>query len=199
MKAIKLVTGVTPTCWRPPFGDVDDRIRAIAHALGLQTIIWQHDSFDWEVSAGKVTPEQVDDNYNNFIQLAQNGSLDTVCIFLADLSTNSQDVSGRVHFINTRTEQFHNVRSCQVLSSTEGGIPGRIGFSLYLGHYWSSGYSTSSQSAWRWIKPSRTSNQITRYLRLRNVSHPSFHAIITLTIFRHFGQETGVQWLKQQR
>ena len=23
MKAIKLVTGVTPTCWRPPFGDVD--------------------------------------------------------------------------------------------------------------------------------------------------------------------------------
>jgi hypothetical protein len=23
MKAIKLVTGVTPTCWRPPYGDVD--------------------------------------------------------------------------------------------------------------------------------------------------------------------------------
>ena len=25
MKAIKLVTGVTPTCWRPPYGDVDVR------------------------------------------------------------------------------------------------------------------------------------------------------------------------------
>ena len=23
MKMIKLVTGVTPTCWRPPYGDVD--------------------------------------------------------------------------------------------------------------------------------------------------------------------------------
>ena len=23
IKAIKLVTGVTPTCWRPPYGDVD--------------------------------------------------------------------------------------------------------------------------------------------------------------------------------
>jgi hypothetical protein len=25
MQAIKLVTGVTPTCWRPPYGDVDVR------------------------------------------------------------------------------------------------------------------------------------------------------------------------------
>lgn len=25
MQAIKAVTGVTPTCWRPPFGDVDVR------------------------------------------------------------------------------------------------------------------------------------------------------------------------------
>ena len=23
MQAINLVTGVTPTCWRPPYGDVD--------------------------------------------------------------------------------------------------------------------------------------------------------------------------------
>ncbi|KAI0268546.1 hypothetical protein BGY98DRAFT_1109211 [Russula aff. rugulosa BPL654] len=49
IKAIKLVTGVTPTCWRPPYGDVDDRIRYIANQLGLQTIIWKYDSFDWRV------------------------------------------------------------------------------------------------------------------------------------------------------
>ncbi|KAG1846119.1 hypothetical protein C8R48DRAFT_733320 [Suillus tomentosus] len=35
MEAIKLVVG-------PPYGDVDDRVRAIAHALGLRTIIWQY-------------------------------------------------------------------------------------------------------------------------------------------------------------
>jgi len=44
VKAIKLVTGVTPTCWRAPFGDVDDRIRTIAHGLGLQHMMWEYDS-----------------------------------------------------------------------------------------------------------------------------------------------------------
>lgn len=39
-KIIKDVLGVTPTFWRPPYGDVDNRVRAIAKAMGLQTSIW---------------------------------------------------------------------------------------------------------------------------------------------------------------
>ena len=39
-KIMKDVTGVTPTFWRPPFGDVDNRVRAIATAMGLKTSIW---------------------------------------------------------------------------------------------------------------------------------------------------------------
>lgn len=39
-KIIKDVLGVTPTYWRPPYGDVDNRVRAIAKAMGLQTSIW---------------------------------------------------------------------------------------------------------------------------------------------------------------
>ncbi|KAJ3726472.1 putative chitin deacetylase [Lentinula guzmanii] len=77
MKAIKLVLGVTPTCWRPPFGDVDDRIRAIAEGLGLQTIIWQYDSFDWEEQSGNITAAQVYTNYDNFIARAENGTFNT--------------------------------------------------------------------------------------------------------------------------
>ena len=34
--------GITPTTWRAPYGDVDDRIRFIAHALGLTTVLWDH-------------------------------------------------------------------------------------------------------------------------------------------------------------
>lgn len=30
IKVMKYVMGITPTCWRPPYGDVDDRIRGIA-------------------------------------------------------------------------------------------------------------------------------------------------------------------------
>jgi len=74
MKAIKLVVGVTPTCWRPPFGDMDDRIRSIAHALGLTTIVWQYDSNDWQVEAGQATVQQVNQNYQNLINGAKNGT-----------------------------------------------------------------------------------------------------------------------------
>ena len=78
MNAIKLAIGVTPTCWRPPFGDTDDRIRAIAKGLGLRTIIWGYDSNDWQVGSTNTTPAQVDANYQNLIASAKNGTFNSV-------------------------------------------------------------------------------------------------------------------------
>ncbi|EGF99006.1 family 4 carbohydrate esterase [Melampsora larici-populina 98AG31] len=40
MKAIKDVIGVTPNCARPPYGDVDDRVRYIMKSMGLSVILW---------------------------------------------------------------------------------------------------------------------------------------------------------------
>ncbi|KAK0459197.1 uncharacterized protein EV420DRAFT_1538860 [Desarmillaria tabescens] len=77
MQAIKLVTGVTPKCWRPPFGDVDDRIRAIANALGLQTVIWKYDSNDWKAGTGNITTATVDANYQALINNATSGTFST--------------------------------------------------------------------------------------------------------------------------
>ncbi|KAG7449836.1 glycoside hydrolase/deacetylase [Guyanagaster necrorhizus] len=74
---IKLVTGVTPKCWRPPFGDVDDRIRAIANALGLQTVIWKYDSNDWKAGTGNITAATVDANYQALINNATSGTFST--------------------------------------------------------------------------------------------------------------------------
>ncbi|KAL7417365.1 hypothetical protein BDY24DRAFT_88798 [Mrakia frigida] len=45
--------GKIPAHWRPPFGDVDNRVRAIAkEVFGLQTIIWgvERDSEDWTLT-----------------------------------------------------------------------------------------------------------------------------------------------------
>lgn len=60
-KAIKEVIGVTPTTMRPPFGDIDDRVRAIAMAMGMIPIMWSRtpsggvfDTDDWRVAAGHV-------------------------------------------------------------------------------------------------------------------------------------------------
>ncbi|KAL9713262.1 hypothetical protein Ac2012v2_004502 [Leucoagaricus gongylophorus] len=74
MKLMKLVIGVIPTCWRPPFGDTDDRIRFIADQLGLRTIIWKYDSFDWTFGTGEVTKAQIDANYQNIMDQAKSGT-----------------------------------------------------------------------------------------------------------------------------
>jgi peptidoglycan/xylan/chitin deacetylase (PgdA/CDA1 family) len=64
-KLIHDVLGVTVTCWRPPYGDVDDRIRFIANELGMKTIIWDHDTFDWEWTQTGV--KTVEENYNKLL------------------------------------------------------------------------------------------------------------------------------------
>lgn len=60
-KAIKTVLGVTPTTMRPPFGDIDDRVRAISMAMGMIPIMWSRtptggvfDTNDWRVADGQV-------------------------------------------------------------------------------------------------------------------------------------------------
>lgn len=64
-KAIKDVIGVTPTLMRPPFGDIDDRVRAISLAMGMVPVIWTStgtgatfDTNDWKVPGGVVTGTQ---------------------------------------------------------------------------------------------------------------------------------------------
>lgn len=79
IRAIKEATGVTVTSWRPPFGDVDDRVRAIAHQMGLRTIIWDKDSVDWGLPSpaneniGKETQETVDSYFQDWIDERVNG------------------------------------------------------------------------------------------------------------------------------
>ncbi|PWN23700.1 glycoside hydrolase/deacetylase [Microstroma glucosiphilum] len=45
-------SGKIPNLWRPPQGDVDNRVRAIAEeVLGLQCVLWVADSNDWCLGA----------------------------------------------------------------------------------------------------------------------------------------------------
>jgi polysaccharide deacetylase family sporulation protein PdaB len=45
--AIASITGVKPTLLRPPDGDVDARVLAIAYELGYKVILWDTDANDW--------------------------------------------------------------------------------------------------------------------------------------------------------
>ncbi|KAG0287032.1 chitin deacetylase [Linnemannia gamsii] len=68
-KAIKSVIGVTPIYWRPPFGDIDNRVRAIATQLGYKTAIWTQDfdTNDWNIPAKTATAQSVVDTFKTWL------------------------------------------------------------------------------------------------------------------------------------
>lgn len=77
LRAIKEATGVTTKCWRPPFGDVDDRVRAIAWQMGLQTMLWDQDTNDWDMpgdGGGKLAPSKVDGYFEDWIETRKKGT-----------------------------------------------------------------------------------------------------------------------------
>ncbi|KAG0197595.1 chitin deacetylase [Mortierella sp. GBA30] len=61
-KAIFDIIGVTPIYWRPPYGDVDARVRNIATQLGYKTSIWTQDfdTNDWNIPATSTAQSVVD-------------------------------------------------------------------------------------------------------------------------------------------
>lgn len=104
LEMIKLVIGVTPTCWRPPYGDVDDRIRAIAQAMGLRTIIWQYDSSDW---LGNATV--TNGNYQALIDAATSGTFNDIgTIFLTHELTNLT-MSEAINWYGNLTSAFKHL------------------------------------------------------------------------------------------
>lgn len=85
---IRDVTGVSPLYMRPPWGDIDNRVRAISLALGMRPIIWtvnpktgeQFDTNDWKVPGGVVTGQQSNEQFQNILSNAT--QLDTGFIVL---------------------------------------------------------------------------------------------------------------------
>ncbi|MFC8922867.1 polysaccharide deacetylase family protein [Cellulosimicrobium sp. NPDC057127] len=57
--AIRDATGATPTFLRPPYGDVDDRVRSIATRAGLRVELWDVDTQDWRTRDAEETRRRV--------------------------------------------------------------------------------------------------------------------------------------------
>ncbi|KAI0322459.1 glycoside hydrolase/deacetylase, partial [Amylostereum chailletii] len=64
MEAIHNSTGGrVPRFWRPPYGDSDIRVSAIAReVLGLKTVIWNQDTEDWSMGSTDLTLDTVESN-----------------------------------------------------------------------------------------------------------------------------------------
>ncbi|XP_006460101.1 hypothetical protein AGABI2DRAFT_219773 [Agaricus bisporus var. bisporus H97] len=52
--------GRVPRFWRPPYGDSDNRVTAIAREVfSLETVIWNQDTDDWSINYGGTTEEEI--------------------------------------------------------------------------------------------------------------------------------------------
>jgi hypothetical protein len=63
--------------WRPPYGDTDTRVTAIAkEVFGLTAVLWNHDTSDWSLGeAGGATPQQVQANLQTWLAGPKNPGL----------------------------------------------------------------------------------------------------------------------------
>lgn len=57
--AITDATGFTPFLLRPPYGDVDGRVRALATRTGLDVVLWSLDTEDWRTRDAQETRSRV--------------------------------------------------------------------------------------------------------------------------------------------
>ncbi|KAH8831494.1 hypothetical protein DL96DRAFT_835181 [Flagelloscypha sp. PMI_526] len=81
-KAIKQVLGVSPITMRPPWGDIDDRVRAISMAMGMIPVMWTRmdtptgpiafDTNDWMVAGNEATADQSVATFNSILGNATN-------------------------------------------------------------------------------------------------------------------------------
>ncbi|KAG8679481.1 Carbohydrate esterase 4 protein, partial [Ceratobasidium sp. 423] len=70
-EAIKKITGAVPALMRPPFGDYDDEVLAVAASRGQTVAIWDFDSGD----ADGVSPTESKNEYNKLIMSSPNSIL----------------------------------------------------------------------------------------------------------------------------
>ncbi|KAF8076387.1 hypothetical protein FPV67DRAFT_1471515, partial [Lyophyllum atratum] len=60
--------GRIPKYWRPPYGDSDTRVRAIAlEVFGMQTVIWNDDTEDWGLTTGATTPQAIASSFAKWV------------------------------------------------------------------------------------------------------------------------------------
>jgi hypothetical protein len=78
-KIIHDVLGVQPTYMRPPYGDIDDRVRAISMAMNMYPVMWTRinatatfDTDDFDIHGGLTNVQQVLFNWENIMSNVYN-------------------------------------------------------------------------------------------------------------------------------
>ncbi|MBR5534851.1 MAG: polysaccharide deacetylase family protein [Ruminiclostridium sp.] len=75
---IEKITGVSPTLFRPPYGEYDDHVVSTVRGMGLEIIQWDVDSLDWkDYDAATITDRVTSRVGSGSIVLFHNAALHT--------------------------------------------------------------------------------------------------------------------------
>ncbi|KAJ3234713.1 chitin deacetylase [Chytriomyces hyalinus] len=66
-RAVYAVIGVYPKYFRPPYGNVDDRVRNLAALVGMTSVIWSKDSQDWQYTQSAAINTIVPSNFRTWL------------------------------------------------------------------------------------------------------------------------------------
>ncbi|KAI8092210.1 chitin deacetylase [Gilbertella persicaria] len=137
-KAIKLATGLTPRYWRPPYGDVDDRVRWIASQLGMTAVIWNLDTDDW-AAGDTTTVEAVEKTYQDYVDMGSNGTFANSGNIVLTHEINNTTMSLALEYlpkIQSSYKQVLNVATCA-----------NISYPYFEDHEWTDVLNASSSSS----------------------------------------------------
>lgn len=99
--AIYNITGKVPLFYRPPYGDMDDRTRAITSALGYKLVSWEYD--DMATNSGSLTNQQISDQFVGWIFKSSKGFIS----LHHDISPKTASVGlGILDWYSKQTTQF---------------------------------------------------------------------------------------------
>ncbi|KAG8220949.1 carbohydrate esterase family 4 protein [Butyriboletus roseoflavus] len=127
-KVIKQVLGVTPTLMRPPYGDIDDRVRGISLAMGMIPVIWTRtpsgatfDTNDWRVPGGSVSGNQ---SYSTFLAILSNATTLTSGFIVLEHDLYAQTVDLAIGYTLPAAQSFtpsltlNSIGQCMGIPST---------------------------------------------------------------------------------
>jgi peptidoglycan/xylan/chitin deacetylase (PgdA/CDA1 family) len=111
--AIKEVTGVSPRYFRPPYGDIDNRVREVAAALGFVPVIWNHDTNDWAFASNSkgFQAHWIDGNATEWAKKAKSAAVGGVSLE-HDLYQTTVDAAIRVLPILQKEYEIVPVGAC---------------------------------------------------------------------------------------
>ncbi|KAI7866749.1 hypothetical protein BDF14DRAFT_1727578 [Spinellus fusiger] len=119
--AIEEVTGRKPRFFRPPYGDIDDRVRDIGKALGFTPVIWNHDTDDWML--GESTTFQaswIDNNATQWVGEAATATVGGVSLE-HDLYAATVDAAIRILPLLQKAYKVTTIGSCSGQPSYKDG------------------------------------------------------------------------------